>query len=526
MQALLPIATLWLASFSTPTTEWYVDVNAGSDANDGGTPATAWKTLTHALATLPAAPSNPQLVHVAAGLYSSHGGEQFPLAMRPLIRLVGDQGSAVTTLLAPGSTLLQFISMAPMTGYFVAATSGADGFTLMNSSVGIDIESNWNGVSPSFHDIVIRNMDNEGVLILAYGAGVHVVHPSFFNTTITQCETAVAASGTGAGGGSSGTALLDLTDSVVSGNSANGVMLAANSGTAQASLERCRITGNAGHGIYCSAASASGVTVVAHATLIAANQGSGASGDCVALSTTTYSISDCTIANNAGFGIQTPVGGSLSQFTTLRNCVIFGNGHDLSIAGGLTATYCDCGSGFLDTYPQCTHADPMFVNPGIGDYRLRFGSPCVENGDPGSSGAIDLLGNTRPLDGDLDTVPEVDMGAFEFETLHRIGTPSLGQDFGFEFWGASGSLSTLFSAKLPLTAPQSTPFGNFYLDPSAVLQLTTVPARPGPPFILRRTMPSNPNLIGTTFSFQALTDSAVAPMGQAYTNPTSFVVTP
>ena len=64
------------------------------------------------------------------------------------------------------------------------------------------------------------------------------------------------------------------------------------------------------------------------------------------------------------------------------------------------------------------------------------------------------------------------------------------------------------------------------LDPAQTIQLAVVPARPGPPFVLRRTMPSNPALVGTTFSFQALTDSAVAPQGAAYTNPTSFVVLP
>ena len=72
----------------------------------------------------------------------------------------------------------------------------------------------------------------------------------------------------------------------------------------------------------------------------------------------------------------------------------------------------------------------------------------------------------------------------------------------------------------------STPFGDFYLDPSQTILLGTVPAGAGPPFVLRRVMPSNPALIGTTFSFQARTDSAAAPSGAAYTNPTSFVVLP
>jgi Protein of unknown function (DUF1565) len=526
IRAFVPAAMFWLASWSTPATEWYVDAISGDDANDGTTPATAWHTLTHALASLPANLPGAQLIHAAPGSYSSHGGEQFPLVMQPLVRIVGDQGSAVTSLEAPGATLLLFSSVEPMTGYFVAATSGVDGFTLKNASIGIELDSSWNGVSPAFHDLAIRGMLNEGVSILASGVGVHVVHPSFYNTTITYCGVGIEVIASGAGGGSYGTSEADLTDSVIASNQAQGIGLASNNGSVQVSLERCRVTGNAGNGIFCDMGDSSGLTVSVHASLIAANQGSGVSGVCTTFSTSSYLITDSTIAGNADEGVQTPVGSSMSQFNTLRNCILFGNGNDLSTVGGLVATYCDCGNGNLDAFPQCIHSDPMFVNPALGDYRLRWGSPCIETGDPTSTGSIDLLGSARPLDGDLDTLSEVDMGAFEFETLHRIGTPSLGDDFGFEFWGAAGSSSILFSAKLPLTPAQSTPFGNFFLDPSSVLQLAVVPARPGPPFILRRTLPSNPMLIGTTFSFQALTDSSSAPRGQAYTNATSFVVTP
>jgi len=77
-----------------------------------------------------------------------------------------------------------------------------------------------------------------------------------------------------------------------------------------------------------------------------------------------------------------------------------------------------------------------------------------------------------------------------------------------------------------LTPAQGTAFGDFFLAPGTVLALGGVAALPGPPNVLLRRLPGNPLLIGTTFSYQALTSSAAAPQGQAYTNATSFVVLP
>jgi parallel beta-helix repeat protein len=68
-------------------------------------------------------------------------------------------------------------------------------------------------------------------------------------------------------------------------------------------------------------------------------------------------------------------------------------------------------------------ADPMFVAPGNGDYRLQAGSPAVDAGDSTAADvpATDLDGDPRMVDGDSDGVAVVDMGAWERPrgTIHR-----------------------------------------------------------------------------------------------------------
>jgi hypothetical protein len=62
-----------------------------------------------------------------------------------------------------------------------------------------------------------------------------------------------------------------------------------------------------------------------------------------------------------------------------------------------------------------SETDPLFVDPEAGNFRLQLTSPLVDSGHlmvPRLSD-LDLDGNPRVQDGDGDTVPLPDVGAYE-----------------------------------------------------------------------------------------------------------------
>lgn len=109
--------------------------------------------------------------------------------------------------------------------------------------------------------------------------------------------------------------------------------------------------------------------------------------------------------NTAGTG---PAVGGSAETVMLRFC---------DVEGGFP------GEGNLD-------ADPMFLDPERDDFRLRPGSPCVDAGtnDSLEAASVDLEGDDRPLDGDLDASAVVDIGADELrpERVALWGTVNAG----------------------------------------------------------------------------------------------------
>ena len=69
---------------------------------------------------------------------------------------------------------------------------------------------------------------------------------------------------------------------------------------------------------------------------------------------------------------------------SMHNSIIWGNSPDGYTAGALvneTFSFCDIQGGLAGT--GNFDADPLFVDPVGGDYRLRGDSPCVDVGSMG-----------------------------------------------------------------------------------------------------------------------------------------------
>ena len=120
---------------------------------------------------------------------------------------------------------------------------------------------------------------------------------------------------------------------------------------------------------------------------------------------------------------------------TLNNCILWGNsasgaGSEIYVRGwGSTVTlnYCcvdNTGYGHdpfgssIDDTNNCIFVDPLFVDPGNGNYYLQNTSPCIDKGNNTYISGVDkdLDGNPRIVDGNGDTTTVVDIGAYERQT--------------------------------------------------------------------------------------------------------------
>jgi len=151
----------------------------------------------------------------------------------------------------------------------------------------------------------------------------------------------------------------------------------------------------------------------------------------------TPTVTNCTFSRNSA-----QIGGAMnfesgSESLLLTNSVLWGDTpQEISIGdASATVTYSDiqggwAGEGNID-------ADPLFVDPDSGDYRLQPCSPCIDAADNYSvpPDTLDLDGDgdtTEPIPFDLDgnsrfvddpatpdtgngEPPIVDMGAYEFQ---------------------------------------------------------------------------------------------------------------
>ncbi len=148
---------------------------------------------------------------------------------------------------------------------------------------------------------------------------------------------------------------------------------------------------------------------------------------------------DCTITGNT----SAKGGGAFYNYgdsePLLINCILWDNGPQPIIVDEdnavTTVKYSDVQGGWTGNGGHNIDADPMFVAPGSGDFRLASGSPCVDAGnnwgmhlDYDQAGIflcelfpVDLDGNPRFNGDETDVDPGcgvpvvVDMGAYEYQ---------------------------------------------------------------------------------------------------------------
>ncbi len=227
-------------------------------------------------------------------------------------------------------------------------------------------------------------------------------------------------------------------------------------------VERCTITGNGGDGISCMDSQAT-----IRGCRISGNKGSG-----IGTLEATVTVEDCIIYGNdcgidfsdsnpslisnclvfghigaprrtdqdqrCGTGIRGSWAGhriinctvsynscGISAGGELVNCIVQGNydfnitptGHGLSVTCSNVGGW-SVGSGNID-------ADPRFVNPGNGDFRLLPDSPCIDAGIVAESmPPQDLAGMHRVMFGGKELRP--DMGAFEYY-INELASVANGQ---------------------------------------------------------------------------------------------------
>ena len=511
--------------------DWYVNKVSGSDSNSGSQANDAWRTITHASAAL-ASSLGPQTIHLAAGTYSSANGELFPIVLRDDQRIVGDAGARLTFIEAAGPTGTAFRLTAATSVNPNGLSSGTMlvGMTLRNWSIGVSIETGNQPCDPTLRGLAFLNCA-QGVLVnvgSATGTGTASASPriehSYFEGNVrgVSVTSPLQVSGPAAG-------VIHLLDSTMYGNVVAVRMFVVGRESAlevdRTNIFDCTvgpaIEMYAGNYTAGTGPSDGHLTVRdsvlaenAEGAIFAQGGGSPLGISCV--------VRGCTITRNYGYGVR-KVLGSLE----VSNSIVWNNlGEIQSNDAQVIVRASDVGDGGYLGQLGTIQEDPLFANAPQRDFRLRFGSPCVDHGDPAFTSTVDSVGAERTIDGDLDRIGRPDMGAIELQTLRLGGPTQIGRELVLELSGSDGLTSRLFMARAGAVAAAATPFGDFRLPFDQAIQLADLPVAEYPPYTLRRAIPNNPVLIGKTFSFQALTHSFESPTGAAYTNPVSFVILP
>src|SRR5579859_6179198 len=346
-----------------PATTIYVNANNTSGIEDG-TAAHPFATIQEGLGVA----ANGNTVSVAAGSYFER------VTLKNGVRLLG-AGAAVTKI--DGSNQ----DNAAVTASNAGPGTSLEGFTITNGT------GKWVGG-------------------YTYGGGLYVISST---VTLKNCIVIGNHASNGAGG-------LQVTNSSIqvenctfrdNGGWWGGAISVSGS---QADIRRTIVDNNSnGYGgtVYIAGQTQFTLTnsLIMHSGSVAA----------IGIADAHATIINDTIVDNHSPGVATGVYGvgGVSGTADITNTILWGNQDDLI---NVSAAFSDIedgdpGTGNLSTYP-------LFTLPAFGYYSLRAGSQCIDAGTSQGAPADDLNGTPRPLDGNGDLTPEVDLGAYEFDPAH------------------------------------------------------------------------------------------------------------
>ena len=252
----------------------------------------------------------------------------------------------------------------------------------------------------------------------AYGGGGMRNYQS--NPTMTNCTFSGNLALVNGGGMVNYESSPTITDCTFTGNMAQGSVGGAITSILYGSptVTNCTFTGNSanrsGGGMWCGP----GSPTVTNCTFDGNTAGQDGGGMFILYGSPT--ITDCTFSGNTAANGNAIAVGTFAGDLVMTNCILWNGGDEIFIDIGpsVTINYSDVKGGFPGI--GNIDADPLFVDPDNGDYRLSAGSPCIDAGD---NTAVPE-GVLRDLDGNPRFVADacsgaagqaVDIGAYEFQ---------------------------------------------------------------------------------------------------------------
>jgi hypothetical protein len=123
-----------------------------------------------------------------------------------------------------------------------------------------------------------------------------------------------------------------------------------------------------------------------------------------------------TLVYNSAAGVA--VLGTAEQITIV-NSIVWQNGTAITHTAptSITVSYSDIQGGWSGPGEGNIDADPLFLQPASGIFRLVETSPCVDRATPLRSPSVDLMGVARPKGAGYD------MGAYEFFEYFSVHLP-------------------------------------------------------------------------------------------------------